>query len=468
MVSKDNARIQQQASPTLPIEELRNTYPQRVIAPGDSDYEQARTTFYGGIDKRPAVIIRVANTDEVAHVITFARDTGIELAVRSGGHSVVGHCVSDGGIVLDLSQMRDLQIDFDGRFAWAEPGLTAGEFTHAVGAHGLATGFGDTGSVGIGGITLGGGVGYLVRKFGLTIDDLLAAEMVTAEGQLLYVDEKSHPDLFWALRGGGGNFGVVTRFKFRLHEVDSAVGGMLFLPATAETIASFMELAEAAPEELSAIANVMPAPPMPFIPKEAYGKPIIMAIMMYAGDTAEGEKVIAPFRALATPLADMLKPMKYYEIYQPEQEGYHPVAASRTMFMDYVDRDVAALILDHIKASNANMAVTQLRVLGGAMARVPADATAFAHRDSKIMVNVAALYDHPDQKATHEAWVADFAAALQQNDTGAYVNFLGNEGDERIRAAYPNGTWERLAAIKAKYDPTNLFRLNQNIPPATK
>jgi len=468
MVSKDNARIQQQAFPTLPIEELRNTYPQRVIAPGDSEYEQARTTFYGGIDKRPAVIIRVANTDEVAHVITFARDTGLELAVRSGGHSVVGHCVSDGGIVLDLSQMRDLQIDVDSRFAWAEPGLTAGEFTHAVGVHGLATGFGDTGSVGIGGITLGGGVGYLVRKFGLTIDDLLAAEMVTADGQLLYVDEKSHPDLFWALRGGGGNFGVVTRFKFRLHEVDSAVGGMLFLPATAETIASFMELAEAAPEELSAIANVMTAPPMPFIPKEAHGKPIIMAIMMYAGDTAEGEKVIAPFRALAAPLADMLKPMKYYEIYQPEQEGYHPVAASRTMFMDYVDRDVAALILDHIKASNANMAVTQLRVLGGAMARVPADATAFAHRDSKIMVNVAALYDKPEQKETHEAWVAKLAEALQQSDVGAYVNFLGNEGEERIRAAYPNGTWERLAAIKAKYDPTNLFRLNQNIPPATK
>src|SRR5690242_14431129 len=213
MVSKDNARIQQQASPTLSIEELRNTYPERVIAPGDSEYEQARTTFYGGIDKRPAVIIRVANTDEIAHVIAFARDTGMELAIRSGGHSVVGHCVSDGGIVLDLSQMRDLQIDVDGRFAWAEPGLTAGEFTKAVGAHGLATGFGDTGSVGIGGITLGGGVGYLVRKFGLTIDDLLAAEMVTADGQLLYVDEKSHPDLFWALRGGGGNFGVVSRFK---------------------------------------------------------------------------------------------------------------------------------------------------------------------------------------------------------------------------------------------------------------
>jgi FAD/FMN-containing dehydrogenase len=467
MVSKNNVQIQQGHS-TLSIPELRNTFQERAIAPGDAEYDQARTTFYGGIDHRPAVIIRVKDANEVAQVVSLARGSGMELAIRSGGHSVVGHCVSDGGIVLDLSQMRDLQIDVEGRFAWAEPGLTAGEFTHAVGAYGLATGFGDTGSVGIGGITLGGGVGYLVRKFGLTIDDLLAAEMVTADGQLLYVDENSHPDLFWALRGGGGNFGVVTRFKFRLHEVDSAVGGMLFLPATAETIASFIALAEAAPEELSAIANVITAPPMPFIPEEVYGKPILMAIMMYAGDTAEGERVIAPFRALATPLADMIKPMKYYEIYQPEQEGYHPVAASRTMFMDYIDRDIAALILDYIRASNANMAATQLRVLGGAMARVPAEATAFAHRHSKIMVNVAALYSQPDQKETHEAWVADFAAALQQSDTGAYVNFLGNEGEARIRAAYPNGTFERLAAIKAKYDPTNLFRLNQNIPPATK
>ena len=460
MVNKSNVQ-----SPALSIEELRTTFPGRVIAPGDAEYDKARTTFYGGIDRHPAVIIRVTNADEVAGVIALARDTGMELAVRSGGHSVVGHCVSEGGIVLDLSLMRDLQIDTDKRTAWVDPGLTAGDYTLAAGAHDLATGFGDTGSVGIGGITLGGGVGYLVRKYGLTIDDLLAAEIVTADGQILHIDAQSHPDLFWAIRGGGGNFGVVTRFQFRLHEIESAVGGMLFLPATPDTIASFISLAEAAPEELSGIANVMTAPPMPFIPEEQYGKPLIMAIMVYAGDVAEGERVLAPFKALATPLADMVRPMKYHEIYQPEQEGYHPVAASRTMFVDYIDRDVAAMILDYITSSNASMAVAQLRVLGGAMARVPADATAFAHRKSKIMVNVAALYDQPDQRATHEAWADDFAAALRQSDTGAYVNFLGDEGDERLHAAYPNGTRERLAAIKAKYDPANLFHLNQNIPP---
>jgi FAD/FMN-containing dehydrogenase len=468
MVNKTNSQVlQQEANPSaLSISQLRSMFNGRVIAAGDSDYDQARTVFYGGIDRRPAVIVRVRDAGEVARVIALARATGLPLAVRSGGHSVAGHSVTDGGTVLDLSDMRDLQIDIERRTAWAEAGLTAGEYTTAAGAHGLATGFGDTGSVGIGGLTLGGGVGYLVRKYGLTIDDLLAAEIVTADGQILYVDADMNPDLFWAIRGGGGNFGVATRFQFRLHKVDSVFGGMLFLPATPDVIASFMSLAEAAPEELSAIANVMPAPPMPFLPAEYYGKLIIMAMMIYAGEISEGERVIAPFRALATPIADMIRPMQYPEIYPPEEGEYHPIAASRTMFVDRIDRSVAELILDHLKSSTGMMAVAQLRALGGAMARVPVDATAFAHRKSRIMVNVAALYQQPEEKPTHDAWVTDFAKALQQDDSGAYVNFLGEDGQARIRAAYPGRTWDRLREIKARYDPTNLFRLNQNIPPA--
>src|SRR5512133_3538360 len=276
--------VNKTSSPAISIEELRSMFPGSVIVPDDVEYDAARTPFYGGIDRHPAAIIRVRNADEVARVISLARDTGMELAVRSGGHSVVGHSVSEGGIVLDLSQMRDLQIDVEGRTAWVETGLTAAAYTNAVGEYGLATGFGDTGSVGIGGITLGGGVGFLVRKYGLTIDSLLAAEIVTADGQFLHVDAKTNPDLFWAIRGGGGNFGVVTRFQFHLHEVPSAVGGMLFLPGTADSIASFIALAESAPEELSTIANVVTAPPMPFLPKEYYGKPVIMAILLYAGD----------------------------------------------------------------------------------------------------------------------------------------------------------------------------------------
>jgi FAD/FMN-containing dehydrogenase len=456
-----------ETNPTsLSIPKLRAVLNGRVIAPGDAGYDEARTVFLGGIDRRPAVIVRVADAADVSRVVSLARETGLELAIRSGGHSGAGHSVSDGGIVLDLSNMRALQINVEGRTAWAETGLTAGEYTTAADAYGLATGFGDTGSVGIGGITLGGGIGYLVRKYGLTIDDLLAAEVVTADGQLLRVDAETHPDLFWAIRGGGGNFGVATRFQFRLHAVDTIMGGMLILPATPDVIASFIAEAEAAPDELSTIANVMTAPPMPFLPAEYHGKPVVMAMLVYAGEAGAGERVIAPFRSLATPITDMVRPMRYPEIYPPDDASYHPVAATRTMFVDAIDRSVAETILDHIQASTGSMAVAQLRVLGGAMARVPADATAFAHRGSRIMVNVATLYERPGEKATHEAWVTDFAAALRQGDGGVYVNFLGDEGEARIRVAYPGSTWDRLAAIKGRYDPTNLFRLNQNIPPA--
>jgi FAD/FMN-containing dehydrogenase len=466
MANKTNSQALQESGPdALSIPQLRKDFKDRVIAPGDAEYDQARALFYGGMDRHPAVIIRVRDTEEIIRVLSLARETRLPLALRSGGHSVAGHSVSDGGIVLDLSEMRGLKIDVEGQTAWAEAGLTAGEYTTAVAAHGLATGFGDTGSVGIGGLTLGGGVGYLVRKYGLTIDDLLAAEIVTADGQLLRLDADTNPDLFWAIRGGGGNFGVVTRFQFRLHKVDSVYGGMLFLPATADVIASFMSLAEAAPEELSAIANVMPAPPMPFLPAEHHGKLIIMAMLVYAGEASEGERVIAPFRALATPIADMVKPMQYPEIYPPEQGDYHPMAASRTMFLDHIDRSVADTILKHLKSSTGMMAVAQLRALGGAMARVPIDATAFAHRKSRIMVNVATLYGQPEEKATHEAWVTDFAAALQQGDDRGYVNFMGEDGAARIRAAYPGRTWDRLQEIKTRYDPNNLFRLNQNISP---
>ncbi|MBN1659833.1 MAG: FAD-binding oxidoreductase [Anaerolineae bacterium] len=379
----------------------------------------------------------------------------------------------DDGIVLDLSNLCSLDIDPVGRVAWAGSGLTAGEYTLATAEHGLATGFGDTGSVGIGGITLGGGVGFLSRKHGLTIDSLLAAEMVTADGRILYVDAENHPDLFWAIRGGGGNLGVVTRFLFQLHEVDRVLGGMLLLPATADVIASFVAAAEAAPDELSTIANVMPAPPMPMVPEEHHGKMIVMALMVYAGDSSlrseqaveAGERAVAPFRALAEPLADMVRPIYYPEIFMPEEEGYHPTAAARTLFVDTIDRAAAQTLLESLHTSDAPMRVVQIRVLGGAVARVPVDATAYAHRLSRTMVNVAAFYEGPDDRPLREAWVAELAAALNQGNAGAYVNFLGDEGPERVRAAYPGATWDRLAAIKARYDPTNLFHMNHNIPP---
>ena len=448
------------------ISELRALFNGRVIAPDDPRYEQARTVFYGGIDCHPAAIVRVADAGDVSRLVSVAREAGIELAIRSGGHSNAGHSTTEGGIVLDLSAMKDLQINVQDKTAWAEAGLTAGEYVAAVAAHGLTTGFGDTGTVGLGGITLGGGVGYLVRKHGLTIDNLLAAEIVTADGQLLHVDDQNHPDLFWAIRGGGGNFGVATRFKFQLHELDKVLGGMLCLPATADTIASFLREADSAPNELSTILNIMTAPPMPFLPEDVHGKIIMMAMMVYAGDIEMGEQVISKFRYIATPYADMIRPITYPEMFPPEGgDDYHPVAAGRTMFVDHVTRSEAEMILNRLQSSSASMAVTQLRVLGGAMSHVPADATAFAHRNSRIMVNLAALYEKPDDKEIHEAWVTEFAAALRQSDNGAYVNFLADVDVSQVRAAYPNGAWERLAAIKARYDPENFFHLNQNIPP---
>jgi FAD/FMN-containing dehydrogenase len=289
--------------------------------------------------------------------------------------------------------------------------------------------------------------------------------VVTADGELRHVDAETHPDLFWAIRGGGGNVGVATRFRFRLHEVDTVVGGMLVLPATPDVIASFVAAAEAAPDELSTIANVMPAPPAPFLPSEHHGRLIVMATVVYAGDVDAGIRAIAPFRALATPLADLVRPMPYPAIYAFAEGGGHPVAVFRTLFADAIDRGMAERILDRLRAGSAPMRVAQLRVLGGEIARVPDEVTAFAHRRRRIMVNVVAMDERPDEMAAHEEWASAFAAALRQGEPGAYVNFLGNEGETRLHEAYPRPTWERLVAVKRRYDPTNLFRHNQNIPP---
>ena len=452
---------------------LRERVAGQVVGPNDDDYDKLRTVVMGGIDRRPAAIVRVANVDDVKAVIATARETGMDLAVRSGGHSSKGDGVTDGGLVLDLRDMKALDIDVDSKTAWAETGLTAAEVTTQAAKHGLAIGFGDTGSVGIGGITTGGGVGYLVRKHGLTIDNVLAADVVTADGELVRADKDTNPDLFWAIRGGGGNFGVVTRFQYRLVDLPSIVGGILLLPATAEIIERYIALSEQAPEELSSIANVMPLPPMPGVPEDVVGKLGIMALMTWAGETDAGQKVLQPFRELSklagqdAPIADMLRPMTYPEMYFPEDADYHPLAVSYNMLLDRCDRPSAQVIMEYLEKLDAPMRVAQLRVLGGAMARVRNDATAFAHRASPILVNIAAFYTDDADKVEKQAWMLEFANAIRQSDTGAYVNFVGDEGPDRVRnAVYPGKTWDRLREIKRRYDPTNLFHLNQNIPPA--
>ena len=425
--------------------------------------------FFTGFDRRPAAIVRVGDASDVARVVTLARETGAELAVRSGGHSRAGHGTSEGGIVLDLSQMNAVEIDADGRAAWAQTGVKAGDYTRATGERGLATGLGDTASVGLGGITLGGGIGFLVRKHGLTIDDVLAAEVVTADGEHLDVDEHAHPDLFWALRGGGGNFGVVTRLRLRLHEIDQVVGGMLVLPASADVITGLVAAADAAPEDLSVIANVLKAPPLPFIPPEQHGKPVVMAVMVYAGEPAAGEKAIAPIRALATPLADMVRPIRYPEMYAGPEAPGPAFAVGTNLLVDELSTGGAETILAHLETATAAIAAVQLRVLGGAMARVADGATAFGHRRAKLMVNIAAMDARVEKRAEHETWAAGLAEALSGGvTTPAYVGFIGEEGEEGVRRAYPPATLKRLAQVKRRYDPDNLFHLNLNVAADTK
>jgi FAD/FMN-containing dehydrogenase len=449
------------------LDKLQAAVSGRITLPADPGFDEAREVALGGIDKRPAAIVRVRDAADIARVIAFARDNGLELAVRNGGHSGAGHSSTEGGIVIDVRGLTGIDIDIPGRTVWAGAGLTALELAGETLKDDLIVGFGDAGSVGIGGITLGGGVGYLSRKLGLTIDSLLAAEIVTADGKVHTVDERNEADLFWAIRGGGGNFGVVTRLKYKLSPLPEFTGGMLVLPATAETVAGFVSAASAAPEELGTIANVMPAPPMPFLPPDAAGKPVILAFIAYAGDPASAERALAPFRALGTPLADMVKPQSYLSMFPPEDPDYKPVAVGRTLFTDAIGVSEAQEIIDAVTNSGAPFAAVQIRVLGGAIGRVPDAATAYGHRHEKIMAMVVSFSDGTPETAKQRAeWAETLAGELNPNWSAGYVNFLFDEGAERVRAAYPGSTWDRLRETKKRYDPQNLFRLNHNIPPA--
>jgi FAD/FMN-containing dehydrogenase len=438
-----------------------------VIRPEDPAYETARQVHNATIDRHPSLIVRAASAADVARTVAFARDAGLELAIRGGSHSLAGYGTSEGGVVLDLGMMKGLHIDPDRRLAWAQAGLTAGEYTAAAAAHGLATPFGDTGSVGIGGLTLGGGIGWLARKYGMAIDALVSVEMVTADGRLITASEKEHTDLFWAVRGGGGNFGVVTRFQFRLYPVDQVFGGMLVFEPSRDILRSLLPIASAAPEGLTTISMVMPAPPMPFIPAELHFKQVFAVMFVYDGDPEAGQAAIQPFREVATPLFEMVMPMPYvgiYELMKGAEERSQ--AVHRSLFLDTLDDAAVDTILERMAAPSSPMAMTQLRVLGGRMADVDPEATAFAHRQAPVMLIVLTGFEDPAAQPVHAAWTQAYLDALRPHAAGVYANFLEAEGEARIREAYPAATYERLAEIKRRYDPTNLFRLNQNIRPA--
>ncbi len=443
---------------------LRAAIGGRVLVPGDPGFDDARGVHNSHYDRQPAVIVRPETAIDVSRAVTTARELDLEIAVKGGGHSVAGHSTTDGGLLIDLGAMRAVDIDPVRRIGSAQGGATAGEYTTAAGTHGFATPFGDTGSVGLGGLTLGGGIGWLARKHGMTIDSLVEVDLVTADGRLVTVSEAADPDLFWAIRGGGGNFGIATRFRYRLHPVDMVTGGMLVLPLTQQVLRDLVDASLAAPEELTQITFVMGLPPAPFVPPEAVGMPAVVVMPVHAGPLEDGAAAMAPFRAIATPLADMVGPMPYPAMYQLTAEGAEPSpGVVRSAFLPDLASTAIDAIVDRHSSPAGAAAMTQLRVLGGEMGRVPADATAFAHRDGTVMASVMAhaAGEYQDTVTFADAYLADLSAG----STGVYANFLGDEAPSRLHAAYPGATYERLVQVKRRVDPDNVFHANHNIRP---
>lgn len=450
-----------------PIDALRTQLDGRLITPTDAEYDETRKVVNIIVDRRPLAFVRAATAQDVARGVKYARTHALPLAVRSGGHSLAHHSVIDDALVIDLSGMKCVEIDPKERIARVQAGATSGDLAGPADAYGLALSTGDTHSVGMGGLTTGGGIGFMARKYGLAIDNLLAAQVVTAEGEIVTASPNEHPDLFWAIRGGGGNFGIVTEFTYRLAPVGQILGGMLLLPATRQVLRGYLDYAIAAPEEMTTIANLMFAPPAPFVPQERVGEPVLAIHVCWVGDIVAGERALAPLRALATPVAEVIGPMPYPAIYQftAHQADPHGVAL-RMMFADALSDEALDASLDALHGTTSPYSIIQFRGMGGAVARVDENATAFAHRKQPYFVAVIAIWlDAAEDATKHSAWTQSLWHAIRHEGNGVYVNFLENEGPDRLRDAYPPATLARLREIKRKYDPDNIFRFNQNIRP---
>lgn len=450
-----------------PFEVLRSRLTGRLVTADSADFDAARRVIYTNVDRRPLGIVRAANVQDVFEAVRFARAYGLPLAVRSGGHSLAYYSVIDDAVVVDLSGMKRISIDPAARVARVQAGATSGDLAGPAHAHGLALSTGDTHSVGMGGLTTGGGIGFMVRKYGLAIDNLLAAEVVTAAGEVVTASADEHPDLFWAIRGGGGNFGIVTEFTYRLASVGQILGGELLLPASREVVRGYLDYVASAPDDLTTIANLIHAPPAPHVPEDRVGEVALSILVCWTGSVADGEQALAPLRALAAPIADTVGLMPYPEIYKLTEHAAAPHCASiRSMFADELSDAAIDAALAAIEQATSPLSMVQLRGLGGAMARVAGDATAFAHRDRRYFVAIIGLWlDAADDPAMQAAWTEALWRAIRPEGSGVYVNFLENEGADRVRDAYPPATYARLARIKRRYDPRNIFRFNQNIPP---
>jgi FAD/FMN-containing dehydrogenase len=441
-----------------------------LLLPDDHGYEDARRGYNSLHDRRPAVIVRPADGEDVARALEFAASAGLEIAVRSGGHSLAGFGATEGGALIDLSAMHAIHIDAEARVASVEAGTTAGQLTATTAAHGLVIPFGDSPTVGVGGITLGGGVGWLSRKLGLTIDSVEGVEVVTADGQLVAADEQTRQDLFWAVRGGGGNFGVVTRFRYRLHPIGAVLGGALVLPATREVIRGVFDLADAAPDELTTISLITRLPPLSIVPPAAHGRLAVLITLVWCGELDEGARLVNTFRTLAPPLVDLVHPRPYPSMYELIPDAPRSIASITDSFAaDALDDVAIGSILHHMENSHLPsteaFAAVELRVLGGAISRVPIDATAFAHRQRRLLCSVVAAGFAEADTDRHRRWVQSLSGAIGYLAKGAYLNFLDAADEARLHEAYPDSTHRRLVEVKRRYDPTNLFHRNLNIRP---
>ncbi|WP_234363562.1 FAD-binding oxidoreductase [Streptomyces sp. TN58] len=447
----------------------------RLITADHAEYDTARAIWNGAVDRRPRLIARCGGTADVAAAVRFARAHDLEIAVRGGGHNVAGTAVCDDGIVIELSAMRAVSVDPADHTARVQGGALWGDVDHETQAYGLATTGGIVSHTGVAGLTLGGGIGFLMRTYGLAVDNLLAAEVVTADGSALRASADEHPDLFWALRGGGGNFGVVTLFRFALHPVGPTVlAGPVFWPAedTADVLRFYREFAAAAPDALGTVVRLGTVPPLPVVPPELHWRPAVAVACCYSGPVEDGERAVRPLRRFRQPLVDLLGPAPYAAFQAglddttPHGWHYYWKATDLAGLSD----DAIAVIADHTYRAGSPRSYVAMFHLGGAVARVPRDATAFAGRDTVHNIVIDAVW-LPGESAEHAvpetAWARRFLRALEPHRaSGVYVNFLdADDGAGRVRAAYGEHTHRRLAEIKAKYDPGNAFHHNKNIHP---
>jgi hypothetical protein len=453
----------------LDIGELRARFRGALLRPGEEGYDEARRVWNGAIDRRPALIARCAGADDVVEAVRFARERELPLSVRGGGHAVAGHAVSDGGVMIDLSLMKAITVDPDARTARAAGGLLWAELDRATQRFGLATTGGIISHTGIGGLTLGGGLGHLMRKHGLTVDNLLAVELVTADGERLLVDAETEPELFWGLRGGGGNFGIATAFHYQLHPVGPIVlGGPIFWPhADVPRVLRFLrDFAPEMPDELGISVAMMPAPPLPFLPTEQVGKPVIGLVLAWTGDIAAGERAIEPLRRLGSPLAEVVRPIPYAAL-QSMLDGGAPHGRHyywKSHRLPTVSDEAIDVFMDRLASVTSPFAQINGWFMGGAVSRVDAGATAVGEREVGLDISLAVGWPGGDGDP-HRAWSRDGWEALRPHSVGLYANFVSDEGAAGVEAAYGERL-ARLTALKDRYDPENVFRLNANIPPS--